>query len=170
MPFIKDRVEGRYERSVDQVFQAARDVVKKNGVRRIHPIFRQTLTNQHRGDWKSSVIHSDRIVDAPMLVENALVGKAHPIHSPTERTPGVIGSEAKPSLVEQNVRSQGHVIRCHMNPVGCDQLREHLALINPTRRKFHPVPHQPDGIVPDNLASVPAKNHGPVALFHRTMV
>jgi len=32
MPFIKDRVEGRYERSVDQVFQAARDVVKKNGV------------------------------------------------------------------------------------------------------------------------------------------
>lgn len=32
MPFIKDRVEGRYERSVDQVFQAAKDVVKKNGV------------------------------------------------------------------------------------------------------------------------------------------
>jgi hypothetical protein len=25
------------------------------------------------------------------------------------------------------------------------------------------------GVVPDNLASVPAKNHGPVAMFHRTM-
>ncbi len=32
MPFIKDRVEGRYERSVDQVFGAAKDVVRKNGV------------------------------------------------------------------------------------------------------------------------------------------
>jgi hypothetical protein len=32
VPFIKDRVEGRYERSVPQVFQAARDVVKQNGV------------------------------------------------------------------------------------------------------------------------------------------
>jgi Protein of unknown function (DUF3568) len=31
-PFIKDRVEGRYARSVDQVFNAARDVVKRNGV------------------------------------------------------------------------------------------------------------------------------------------
>jgi hypothetical protein len=32
VPFIKDRVEGRYERSVDQIFQAARDVVRDNGV------------------------------------------------------------------------------------------------------------------------------------------
>lgn len=32
MPFIKDRVEGRYERSVDQVFGAAKAVVRKNGV------------------------------------------------------------------------------------------------------------------------------------------
>ena len=32
MPFIKDRIEGRYERSVDQVFQAGKDVIKDNGV------------------------------------------------------------------------------------------------------------------------------------------
>ena len=32
VPFIRDRVEGRYERSVPQVFDAARDVVKQNGV------------------------------------------------------------------------------------------------------------------------------------------
>ncbi len=31
VPFTKDRVEGRYERSVDQVFEAAKDVVSKNG-------------------------------------------------------------------------------------------------------------------------------------------
>jgi hypothetical protein len=31
-PFIKDRVEGRYARSVDQVFDAAKDVVRRNGV------------------------------------------------------------------------------------------------------------------------------------------
>jgi hypothetical protein len=32
VPFTKDRVEGRYSRTVDQVFQAAKDVVRKNGV------------------------------------------------------------------------------------------------------------------------------------------
>lgn len=32
VPFIKDRVEGRYERSVDQVTQAAKQVVSSNGV------------------------------------------------------------------------------------------------------------------------------------------
>src|SRR5437588_12595835 len=32
MPFIKDRVEGRYERTVPQVFEAAKEVVKENGV------------------------------------------------------------------------------------------------------------------------------------------
>ncbi len=32
MPFIKDKVEGRYERSVNQVFEAAKAVVKRNGV------------------------------------------------------------------------------------------------------------------------------------------
>ncbi|HEV2394687.1 MAG TPA: DUF3568 family protein [Verrucomicrobiae bacterium] len=32
MPFIKDRVEGRYERSVDEVFQAAKQVISNNGV------------------------------------------------------------------------------------------------------------------------------------------
>lgn len=32
MPFTKDRVEGRYPRALDQVFQAAKDVIKKNGV------------------------------------------------------------------------------------------------------------------------------------------
>ena len=31
MPFIKDRVEGRYERSVDQVFDAAKAVINSNG-------------------------------------------------------------------------------------------------------------------------------------------
>jgi hypothetical protein len=32
VPFIKDRVGGRYERSVDQVTQAAKQVVSANGV------------------------------------------------------------------------------------------------------------------------------------------
>lgn len=32
VPFIKDRVAGRYERSVDQVAQAAKQVVSNNGV------------------------------------------------------------------------------------------------------------------------------------------
>lgn len=32
MPFIKDRIEGRYERSVDQVFAAAKDVISSKGV------------------------------------------------------------------------------------------------------------------------------------------
>jgi hypothetical protein len=32
MPWIKDQVENRYERSVDQVFEASKDVIKANGV------------------------------------------------------------------------------------------------------------------------------------------
>lgn len=32
VPFIKDRVEGRYERPLERVFQSAKDVIKKNGV------------------------------------------------------------------------------------------------------------------------------------------
>jgi hypothetical protein len=32
VPFIKDRVQGRYERTVDQVSQAAKQVVTSNGV------------------------------------------------------------------------------------------------------------------------------------------
>ncbi len=32
VPFMKDTVEGRYERSVDEVFTAAKDVIAKNGV------------------------------------------------------------------------------------------------------------------------------------------
>jgi hypothetical protein len=32
VPFIKDRVEGRYERTVDQVASAAKEVIKSNGV------------------------------------------------------------------------------------------------------------------------------------------
>ncbi len=32
VPFIKDRIEGRYERTVDQVANAAKEVVKSNGV------------------------------------------------------------------------------------------------------------------------------------------
>ena len=31
-PFIKDKVEGRYARSVPQVFEAAKAVIRKNGV------------------------------------------------------------------------------------------------------------------------------------------
>ena len=32
VPFVKDKIEGRYERSVNQVFEAAKAVVKDNGV------------------------------------------------------------------------------------------------------------------------------------------
>jgi hypothetical protein len=32
LPFVKDRVEGRYERSVDQVFNASKQVLSTNGV------------------------------------------------------------------------------------------------------------------------------------------
>lgn len=32
VPFVKDRVEGRYQRPVDTVFAAARDVVSREGV------------------------------------------------------------------------------------------------------------------------------------------
>ena len=32
VPFIKDRIEGRYERPLERVFAAAKDVIKKNGV------------------------------------------------------------------------------------------------------------------------------------------
>lgn len=31
VPFVKDRVEGRYERPLDQVFDAAKEVIKYNG-------------------------------------------------------------------------------------------------------------------------------------------
>src|SRR5215212_7503812 len=31
VPFVKDTVEGRYERPLDQVFEAAKEVVKYNG-------------------------------------------------------------------------------------------------------------------------------------------
>jgi len=32
VPFVKDKVEGRYERSVDQVFNASKQVLSTNGV------------------------------------------------------------------------------------------------------------------------------------------
>jgi hypothetical protein len=32
MPFVRDKMEGRYERPVGQVFQAAKDVIKDDGV------------------------------------------------------------------------------------------------------------------------------------------
>ena len=32
VPFVKDRIEGRYERSVDEVFSAAKAVITDNGV------------------------------------------------------------------------------------------------------------------------------------------
>jgi hypothetical protein len=31
VPFVTDKVEGRYERSVDQVYEAAKEVIKFNG-------------------------------------------------------------------------------------------------------------------------------------------
>lgn len=32
VPFVKDKIQGRYERPVDQIFLAAKDVIKENGV------------------------------------------------------------------------------------------------------------------------------------------
>ena len=32
IPLVKDKISGRYERSVDQIFQAAKEVIKENGV------------------------------------------------------------------------------------------------------------------------------------------
>lgn len=32
VPFVKDKVQGRYERSVDQIFTAAKEVIKENGL------------------------------------------------------------------------------------------------------------------------------------------
>ena len=31
VPFVKDKIEGRYERPVDEVFNAAKDVIRANG-------------------------------------------------------------------------------------------------------------------------------------------
>jgi hypothetical protein len=31
MPLVKDTAEGRYERTVDQVFEAAKEVIRRNG-------------------------------------------------------------------------------------------------------------------------------------------
>ena len=42
VPFLKDRIEARYQRTVDQVFQAARDVVKDMGTL----VTESTLYNQ----------------------------------------------------------------------------------------------------------------------------
>jgi hypothetical protein len=42
VPFVKDKVEGRYQRSVDQVFDAAKRVITANGVM----INESTLYNQ----------------------------------------------------------------------------------------------------------------------------
>lgn len=32
VPFVKDKIQGRYERPVDEIFQAAKEVIKANGV------------------------------------------------------------------------------------------------------------------------------------------
>jgi len=32
VPFVKDKIQGRYERPVDQIFQAAKEVIRENGV------------------------------------------------------------------------------------------------------------------------------------------
>jgi len=45
MPFIKDSIEGRYERSVDQVFEAAKEVIKFHGTL-INESILHTETNQ----------------------------------------------------------------------------------------------------------------------------
>ena len=42
VPFVKDRVEGRYERSVDDVFAAAKEVLKFNGAVQRETILSQT--------------------------------------------------------------------------------------------------------------------------------
>ncbi len=45
VPFSKDTVEGRYERTVDEVFTAAKDVISKNGVLNTESIL-HSETNQ----------------------------------------------------------------------------------------------------------------------------
>jgi virulence-associated protein VapD len=43
VPFLKDRVEARYERSLDQVFSAAKDVLARNGaIARAGTLYNQT--------------------------------------------------------------------------------------------------------------------------------
>ncbi|MGH7973798.1 MAG: hypothetical protein ACREIC_34205, partial [Limisphaerales bacterium] len=32
VPFVKDKIQGRYERPLDEIFQAAKEVIKANGV------------------------------------------------------------------------------------------------------------------------------------------
>jgi len=32
MPLVKDRIQGRYERAVEPIFQAAKEVIKENGI------------------------------------------------------------------------------------------------------------------------------------------
>jgi hypothetical protein len=48
MPFVKDRVKGSYERSVDQVYEAAKDVVKLNGT-----LIRESILHTETNDVKT---------------------------------------------------------------------------------------------------------------------
>jgi hypothetical protein len=43
LPFAKDTVEGRYDRSVDQVMKAARDTISYNGVLTVENVVGKTL-------------------------------------------------------------------------------------------------------------------------------
>jgi hypothetical protein len=59
----------------------------------------------------------------------------------------------KASLVEQDIRTQRHIIRGDVNAVGSDQIREHLALDHLAGREFETVFHQPDRLgEPDRFA------------------
>jgi hypothetical protein len=43
VPFVKDTVEGRYDRTVDQVMKAARDTISYNGVLTVENVVGKTL-------------------------------------------------------------------------------------------------------------------------------
>jgi PBP1b-binding outer membrane lipoprotein LpoB len=43
MPLVRDTVEGRYERPVDQVMKAAQDTISYNGVLTVHNVINNTL-------------------------------------------------------------------------------------------------------------------------------
>jgi hypothetical protein len=43
VPFVRDTIEGRYERPLDQVMKAARDTIKYNGVLTVDNVVNNTL-------------------------------------------------------------------------------------------------------------------------------
>jgi len=77
-------------------------------------------TDERRRHREATVAHTDGVVDSSIVVQQAIIGEVHPIDAPVKRNPCVIRGETEPSLVQDNVRPQGHVVRSHMNPVGSD--------------------------------------------------